>query len=151
MKVSRHESHETCSVILSRHNVSSVDFSFYQCDEQKPCSNCARHGVPCSLITDGPNASQLPNAVPSSSSSASTAPNPKLPAQKKVRATHLPLNCTDKAIGTERHPAAFSTDRQCSQSTYCFIRRDKFWLRDFGRKLTSFSARSISFPHKIHS
>ncbi|KAF2659726.1 hypothetical protein K491DRAFT_590692 [Lophiostoma macrostomum CBS 122681] len=27
-----------------------------KCDEQRPCSNCARHGVPCSLVTcDDPN------------------------------------------------------------------------------------------------
>jgi hypothetical protein len=42
-----------------------------QCDELKPCSNCARHGVPCSLVTWDPSAPQpSPGPTPSESSSA---------------------------------------------------------------------------------
>jgi hypothetical protein len=40
-----------------------------QCDELKPCSNCARHGVPCSLVIWDSKAPPMPAASSSSSSS----------------------------------------------------------------------------------
>lgn len=53
-----------------------------QCDELKPCSNCARHGVLCSLID--PNAPPLVPTVASSSSTSSAAPK-KTAKPKTVR------------------------------------------------------------------
>ncbi|CAO2655272.1 Nn.00g103360.m01.CDS01 [Neocucurbitaria sp. VM-36] len=47
------------------------------CDELKPCSNCVRHGAPCSLITWDPDAPQLP-PPPTSTGSGSA---PELPRQ----------------------------------------------------------------------
>jgi hypothetical protein len=48
-----------------------------QCDELKPCSNCARHGVQCSLVTwDATSAPPNPPATHSSS-----APKRERPAQ----------------------------------------------------------------------
>ncbi|KAH4036143.1 hypothetical protein HBI56_061630 [Parastagonospora nodorum] len=42
-----------------------------KCDELNPCSNCARHSVPCSLVTWDPSAPQLSSAsTPSDSSNA---------------------------------------------------------------------------------
>ncbi|KAL6709194.1 hypothetical protein ACN47E_002010 [Coniothyrium glycines] len=43
-----------------------------KCDELKPCSNCARHGVPCSLLTGDP---KVPQQVPPATPAASVLPN----------------------------------------------------------------------------
>ncbi|KAH7384221.1 hypothetical protein DE146DRAFT_218172 [Phaeosphaeria sp. MPI-PUGE-AT-0046c] len=42
-----------------------------KCDELKPCSNCARHGVPCSLVTWDPHAQGPPPAAATVSGSSS--------------------------------------------------------------------------------
>ncbi|KAH7067527.1 hypothetical protein BKA63DRAFT_119344 [Paraphoma chrysanthemicola] len=39
-----------------------------KCDELKPCSNCARHGVPCSLVTGDPDVPQHSSASGASGS-----------------------------------------------------------------------------------
>jgi hypothetical protein len=40
-----------------------------QCDELKPCSNCARHGVLCSLVTWDPSVQPTSTSASSSNSS----------------------------------------------------------------------------------
>jgi hypothetical protein len=46
-----------------------VKTDFGQCDELKPCTNCARHGMPCSLVTWEPNAPHIQPLEPASSTS----------------------------------------------------------------------------------
>ncbi|KAF1944719.1 hypothetical protein EJ02DRAFT_340265 [Clathrospora elynae] len=43
-----------------------------KCDELKPCSSCARHGVPCSLITWDPDAPPSPAPAASAGSSSTS-------------------------------------------------------------------------------
>jgi hypothetical protein len=59
-----------------------------QCDELKPCSNCARHGVLCSLVD--PNAPPPVPTVASSSSSSLSSAAKKSATLKTVRLVLLP-------------------------------------------------------------
>ena len=78
---------------------SRVDDAPRQCDEKKPCSNCARHGVECSLVTWAPNTTSstpLAQVVPikrePSASASSSAPDP-IPKRQKKACELDPLLC----------------------------------------------------------
>jgi hypothetical protein len=74
----------------------SVADNLAQCDELKPCSNCARHGVLCSL-TD-PNAPPVPS-IASSGSSGSTAPK----STTKPKTVRLTCTTVAKVMNLSRH------------------------------------------------
>ncbi|KAF1829713.1 hypothetical protein BDW02DRAFT_573716 [Decorospora gaudefroyi] len=61
-----------------------------KCDELRPCSNCARHGVPCSLVTWDPNAPQ-PTASVSSTSTGSRQSEPEEAGHSTTRSLPAPM------------------------------------------------------------
>jgi hypothetical protein len=82
----------------------SIADNLAQCDELKPCSNCARHGVLCSL-TDA-NAPPVPT-IASSSSSGSTVPR----TTTKPKTVRLTCTTVAKLVNLSKHTG--NPGRQC--------------------------------------
>ncbi|KAL1797936.1 hypothetical protein ACET3X_004542 [Alternaria dauci] len=118
-----------------------------KCDELKPCTNCARHGVPCSLVVWDPNTYQ-PTASASSAASSSRHTNQSPPerfiADSSASSTHAAHTGYSRNPSIGAGTSAVSTiseeDSSDSQSdAYPFLSRyihvsqpsqSSLWLRD---------------------
>lgn len=104
-----------------------------QCDELKPCSNCTRHGVLCSLVD--PNAAP-PVPAPASSSGSSNAPK-RTAKPKTVRLalylSDLAMVDSDKYTGTSRRKYIINGTFEACRPGYRAIRCRiaQVWIRSF--------------------
>jgi hypothetical protein len=108
-----------------------------QCDENKPCGSCARHGVQCSLVTWDPDAP--PPEPVKREPSASRAPK-AFPDRSKVRSLLATRPClADRTAVDSSDPCG--VHRQCPPS---IPQRDAWELR---RRVTVF--RFVPLPHQV--
>ncbi|KAF2188980.1 hypothetical protein K469DRAFT_626772 [Zopfia rhizophila CBS 207.26] len=122
-----------------------------KCDENKPCSSCARHGVQCSLITCDPGAPVSPPVGPATRSAASSSRATKPTSQTKEKPStqvltpaSLPI---EYVLNPSPVPAASSPDGVSNHSSL-----DPFpYLSKFANKSESIQpnywARDLELMH----
>ncbi|EMD87913.1 hypothetical protein COCC4DRAFT_143142 [Bipolaris maydis ATCC 48331] len=126
-----------------------------KCDELKPCSNCARHGVPCSLVTWDPNTPQPSSLAAGSAATTPRRTNQSSPSERPIAVRSdphidaMPLDIASSASATppsrvdshtSQHAAiseGSSPESQADQYLFLsrFIHRNEIpqadlWLRD---------------------
>ncbi|KAF2489771.1 hypothetical protein BU16DRAFT_470940 [Lophium mytilinum] len=76
----------------SRAGCRSCKARHVKCDENRPCGNCTRHGVPCSLLTWAPGGTQSMSSTPPSSSARGSMQADELGVTRPTPTSSLPIN-----------------------------------------------------------